>query len=87
MSCEGLRQQLLSGSPINYVSRSGEQVLSQCQVGESERYTWARVPYTLPAWLSNPNQGVLGWVALFGCDTCLIKLVKVSGILSAKKKK
>ena len=32
MSCEGLRQQLWSGSPINYVSRSGEQVLSQCQV-------------------------------------------------------
>ena len=33
MSCEGLRKQPWSGSPVNYVLRSGEQVLSQCSWG------------------------------------------------------
>ena len=42
-------------------------------------------PTFVPAWLSNPNQWVFGWVALFGCDTCLIKLVKVSGYLISRK--
>ena len=33
MSFEGLRKQLWSGIPVNYVLRSGEQVISQCRWG------------------------------------------------------
>ena len=71
MACERLRQQFLSGYPLNYVSRSGEQVPSQCKLGFEKGTP------------TNPNLGVLGWVALFSCDT--LKLVKVSGILSTEK--